>query len=98
MRPDDLLRIAFLGDPRISPDGTRVAGVVTTLSDERDEYLSSIWVVPTRGGSRRAPRRGAPRRFTAGPKRDTAPRWSPDGRWLAFLSERDGQPRPQLYV
>jgi dipeptidyl aminopeptidase/acylaminoacyl peptidase len=114
MRPDDLLRITFLSDPQISPLGDRIAYVATTLSEERDEYLSSIWVIGGRGGSPRAawggspraawggsPRAawgGQPRRFTAGPKRDTSPRWSPDGRWLAFLSEREQQERPQLYV
>src|SRR6185436_1137849 len=75
MRPDDLIRIRFVSDPRISPDGRRVAYVVTTLSEEKDEYLSNIWLVEADGGARR--------RFTAGPGRDTAPRWSPDGTRLA---------------
>ena len=79
-----------MSDPRISPDGRRVAFVVTVLSEERDEYLSNIWVVDTAGGE--------PRRFTTGPGRDTAPRWSPDGAWLAFLSEREAKAKPQLHV
>ena len=90
MRPDDLLKISFVSDPRISPDGRRVAFVVTTLSQERDEYLSNIWIADTGGG--------APRRFTAGPVRDTAPRWSPDGSRLAFISERQPGKKGQLMV
>jgi dipeptidyl aminopeptidase/acylaminoacyl peptidase len=90
MVPQDLTRIRFVSDPRISPDGRRVAFVVTTLSEERDECLSSIWVVDVAGGE--------PRRFTAGPRRDTAPRWSPDGGRLAFLSEREPGEKPQLHV
>ncbi len=90
MRPDDLLKIGFVSDPRISPDGRRVAYVVTTLSQEKDEYLANIWVVDTAGG--------APRRFTAGSGRDTAPRWSPDGTRLAFLSERERGKKGQLMV
>jgi dipeptidyl aminopeptidase/acylaminoacyl peptidase len=90
MTPADLTRIRFLSDAQISPDGRRVAFVVTTLDEERDEYLSHVWVVETAGG--------APRRFTAGPKRDSAPRWSPDGRFLAFLSEREGPKKRQLHV
>ena len=90
MRPDDLLRIKWLSEPRITPDGSRIAFVVTTLDQERDEYLSTIWVVDWKGGK--------PRRFTAGRRRDQSPRWSPDGRWLAFVSERDGARRPQLHV
>jgi dipeptidyl aminopeptidase/acylaminoacyl peptidase len=91
MVPADLTRIRFVSDAQVSPDGRAVAFVVTTLSEERDEYLSQIWLVDTAGGE--------PRRFTAGPRRDTAPRWSPDGARLAFVSEReDRKKKGQLYV
>jgi dipeptidyl aminopeptidase/acylaminoacyl peptidase len=90
MAPQDLTRIRFLSDPQISPDGRTVAFVVTVLSQEKDEYLSNIWLVDTAGGE--------PRRFTTGPRRDTAPRWSPDGSRLAFVSERDAKKKGQLYV
>ena len=91
MRPDDILKIRFVSDPRISPDGRRVAFVLTSLSQERDEYLSNIWMVDTTGGA-------PPRRFTTGPGRDTAPRWSPDGARLAFVSERERGKKGQLMV
>ena len=90
MVPEDLTRILFVTDPQVSPDGRRIAFVVTSLSDERDEYLSNIWIVDAAGG--------APRRFTAGPRRDFEPRWSPDGARLAFLSERAPKDKLQLYV
>jgi len=90
MVPADLTRIRFVSDARVSPDGRVVAFVVTTLSEERDEYLSQIWLVDTAGGE--------PRRFTTGPRRDTAPRWSPDGARLAFISEREVKKKGQLYV
>jgi dipeptidyl aminopeptidase/acylaminoacyl peptidase len=90
MVPQDLTRIRFVSDPQIAPDGRTVAFVVTTLSEEKDEYLSNIWVVSTAGGE--------PRRFTTGPRRDTAPRWSPDGSRLAFISEREPGKKGQLYV
>src|SRR5438270_7182341 len=90
MVPHDLTRIRFVGDPAISPDGSRVAFTVTTLSEERDEYLTNIWLVDLAGG--------VPRRLTSGPKRDRSPRWSPDGRRIAFISERPGDKKPQLYV
>ena len=88
--PEDLLRIRFVSDPHFHPDGRRIAFVVTTLSEPRDEYLSNIWLVDVDDGEARA--------FTHGPRRDTAPRWSPDGRWLAFVSERDRKEKGQLYV
>lgn len=90
MTPQDITRIRLVSDPQISPNGWRVAFVVTTLSEEKDQYFSQIWVVESAGGE--------PRRFTTGQKRDTAPRWSPDGTRLAFISERDRQPKGQLYV
>ena len=90
MTPADITRIRWVSEARMSPDGRRVAFVVTTLSEERDQYLSNVWTVAVDGG--------APRRLTSGDKRDGAPRWSPDGTRLAFVSERPGQKRPQLYV
>jgi dipeptidyl aminopeptidase/acylaminoacyl peptidase len=90
MTPQDLTRIRFISDPQISPDGQQVAFVVAMLSEDKDQYLSNIWMVDTAGGE--------PRRFTTGLKRDTKPRWSPDGTRLAFLSEREGHPKAQLYV
>jgi Tol biopolymer transport system component len=90
MTPQDLTRIRFVSDPQLSPDGQRVAFVVTMLSAERDEYLANIWVVDTAGGP--------PRRFTTGPGRDTTPRWSPDGARLAFIAERQPRQKSQLHV
>src|SRR5262249_27819717 len=90
MVPGDLTRIQLVTDPRGSPAGRRTAFGVTPLSEARDEYLSNIWIADGGGG--------APRRFTAGPRRDLEPRWSPDGSRLAFLSERTPKDKLQLYV
>src|SRR5262249_40923903 len=89
IEPADLLAIKTIGDVQLSPDGTRVAFTLVEIDAEADEYRSAVWVVPALGGE--------PERFTRGPKRDGAPRWSPDGRWLAFLSDRDGD-KAQLYL
>lgn len=87
--PETLLSIKVVADAQLASDGGRVAFTVTETDAERDEYRTRIWVVPARGGE--------PTRFTRGPRRDTAPRWSPDGSLLAFLSDRDGK-AAQLYV
>ena len=75
MTPDQISEIHVPSDPRLSPDGTRVAYVVSTPNLEEDRYDRVIWV---EGGQ-----------FTAGPG-DSSPRWSPDGSGLAFLRSIDG--------
>ena len=85
---EDLARIRYVGDPQISPDGQRVAYVVTEVDLEGKRYRSAIWLATVDDGERT--------RFSAGAARDTAPRWSPDGHRLAFLSDRDGT--VQLYA
>jgi dipeptidyl aminopeptidase/acylaminoacyl peptidase len=93
MRPEDVYELTGAGDPRISPDGTRVAYVVWSIDKESSQYLSSIWVAPVDGSAE-------PARFTSGEKRDGSPRWSPDGHWLAFVSNRgkDEKTPGNLYV
>src|SRR5258708_32212431 len=85
LTPEDLYALKLCGDPRIAPDGTRLAFIPSEIDREAYEYRRSIWVVPTAGG--------APRQFTSGPK-DSAPRWSPDGSRLAFVRAPGGEVKP----
>jgi dipeptidyl aminopeptidase/acylaminoacyl peptidase len=80
---EDLYEIAFLSRPRISPDGQRVAYVVTEIDARKHAYRSAIWETSVKGG--------AARKLSAEPANATDPGWSPDGRWLAFVSEREGE-------
>src|SRR5439155_26165053 len=82
--PEDLCRFALVGDPQLSPDGARLAYVLTTIDGEKNENRSAIWVMPASGGPAR--------RFTAAPKRDHAPRWSPGGPRLASVPDRGDKP------
>jgi dipeptidyl aminopeptidase/acylaminoacyl peptidase len=93
MRPEDVYELVNAGDPRISPDGRKVAYVVTRIDKESSEYRSAIWVAPLDGSDE-------PTQFTNGGRRDMTPRWSPDGRWLAFVSNRgeDKKTPSNLYV
>lgn len=90
MVPEDVYELTGVSDPRVSPDGRTIAYEVWSVDRDANEYRSAIWLVP---GDRSTP----PRRFTSGTKRDTSPRWSPDGRHLAFTSNREGE-HSQLYV
>ena len=87
LRDVDLLAFTFVGDPQLSPDGAQVAFVRTTVDAEDNSYRSRIHVVAADGS-------GSPRPLTGGPKRDAAPRYSPDGRYLAFVSDRDADRAP----
>lgn len=80
---DDVLGLRVVTDPRVSPDGRLVAYVVESLNGEKDAYQTDVWLVPAAGGEARS--------LAASPVADDTPRWSPDGRFVALLSER---PRP----
>src|ERR1700740_1717857 len=81
MRPSDVYGLTGAADPRISPDGTRVAYQIWWIDEDANEYRGAIWTVPLDGAEE-------PRLFTSGERRDAMPRWPPDGRWLAFVSNR----------
>ncbi len=87
MRPTDIEHLVVPGDPRLHPDGHRVAYVLTETDLEADRYVRTIHLWD---GERN-------RRFTHGPS-DTLPRWSPDGRWLAFLRKGADEDEAQLHV
>jgi dipeptidyl aminopeptidase/acylaminoacyl peptidase len=92
MRPDDVYELTGVVDPRLHPDGERVAYVVWWIDRESAEYRSAIWLAAVDGSS-------PPRRLTSGDHRDSSPRWSPDGTRLAFVSNRGTEkPLGQLYV
>jgi dipeptidyl aminopeptidase/acylaminoacyl peptidase len=88
----DLFRFQWIADPQLSPDASQIAFVKVTVDEKKDRYDTSIWSVSARGGS--------PRQMTTGTG-DTSPRWSTDGKSLAFLRtvEKDGKPQPsQIFI
>jgi dipeptidyl aminopeptidase/acylaminoacyl peptidase len=80
-RPDDYYRFRIPTDPQLSPNGDRIAFTVQTVATGRDGYRHGIWLAPFDGSE---PAEG----LTIGSRHDTKPRFAPDGRTLAFLSDR----------
>src|SRR3989475_13214697 len=77
---DDYLALKSVGNPQLSPDGRWVAYTVTDQSLKDNRGTTRIWLAEVASGSTR--------QLTAGPGSDRQPRWSPDGRTLAFVSTR----------
>lgn len=84
---DDLLNLKRVGAPAISPDGRLVAYTVRETNWEEDAYETEIWIGDAETGQAR--------QVTSAAKSSQSPEWSSDGRWLAFISDRDG--KRQLY-
>ncbi|MEO8727492.1 MAG: S9 family peptidase, partial [Acidobacteriaceae bacterium] len=84
----DIFQFQWIGDPQVSPDGASIVFVRVSVDDKKTGYNTSLWMTPASGG--------APIRMTNG-KHDTQPRWSPDGKWIAFVrggEMKDGKPQP----
>ncbi len=82
MTIDDLLAVKSVSDPQISPDGSLVVYVVSEIDREANKSNSDLWLVPISGGE--------PKRLTTAPGADSHPRWSTDGKTIAFQSTRSG--------
>jgi dipeptidyl aminopeptidase/acylaminoacyl peptidase len=84
-----------IGTPTLSPDGRVACSAVTRFGMEKNDSSTSLWLFPTgidRGGAS-----SRTRMLTNGDK-DSDPKWSPDGHWIAFTAKRKDDDEPQLYV
>ncbi len=95
---EDLWKIERPAQPSLSPDGAQVCVSVTAYDMDENRGRASLWLLSAFGG--------APRRLTQAGEKDGEPRWSPDGRLIAFVAKRpaagdgkdEGDEEPQLYV
>lgn len=90
LTPEELLRVQSVGNPQVSPDGSWVAYVVSSNNLEADEARSAIWMVSWDGTQRLA--------LTAAAEGTSKPRWSPDGRYLAFIATPAGSEKAEIML
>ncbi len=88
---ETLYQFERITDNQLSPDGQHIIYSVERIERKTEKKYQDLWVVSADGDS-------TPRRFTYGDWVDTAPRWSPDGHTIAFLSNRKDGKQPQLYL
>jgi acylaminoacyl-peptidase len=84
----DIYRFRYVSEVRIHPEGSNIVWVETLADRESDTACSNLWLI--------SPTDRQPRQLTTGSHRDTNPRYSPDGRHIAFLSDRSGS--SQIWV
>jgi dipeptidyl aminopeptidase/acylaminoacyl peptidase len=90
LRVGDMYRLKTVADPQISPEGNWVAYVVSSTDSAKDKTDSDIWMTSWDGAHTI--------QVTSSPDGESSPRWSPDGRYLAFLSSRQGGKGSQLWL
>lgn len=88
---EDLYRFQLVTDVRLAPHGEEVVYALHRVDAKTEEKYANLWMVNTRTAKSRP--------FTQGDQKDLAPRWSPDGTQIAFLSNRGNKEKaPQLYL
>lgn len=90
LQPADLVDLTFLGDVQLSPDGSQIFYEISKVQVEQNSYSGEIYQLDINTK--------ISRKLTAGSRRDSTPRLSPDGKKLAFLSDRGNDNKKQIYL
>ncbi len=87
---ETMWQLQRVGDPDLSPDGKLLVVPVTRYDVDKNKGYTDLWLIPAAGG--------AARQLTSDDASDSDPRFSPDGKWIAFVSKRGEDKESQLYV
>ena len=90
LKPSDVYRLQSLSDPQISPDGNWVAYTLSSVDSVKNKRNSDIWMVSWDGKESI--------QLTHSPDGESQPRWSPDGKYLSFVSSRNGLTSSQIWL
>jgi dipeptidyl aminopeptidase/acylaminoacyl peptidase len=88
--PNDVFRLANLSSPKVSPDGAWVAYVLSTVDSTKNKRNADLWMSSWDGTQSI--------QLTSSPDGESQPRWSPDGKYLSFVSARQGATSAQIWL
>lgn len=87
---EDLYEIEIITSCQISPDGKTILYALQKVEKESEKKNCHLWCIPVQGGN--------PQQLTYGKHSNTTPKWSPDGNWIAFLSNRQNEKQSQIFL
>jgi dipeptidyl aminopeptidase/acylaminoacyl peptidase len=90
IQPSDIYHLQTVSDPHVSPEGKWVVYVLSTVDSAKDRSNSDIWMTSWDGQQNI--------QITNASEGESSPAWSPDGKWISFISNRQGQAKSQVWL